>query len=646
MIATAQRSRFLDDDTSHITLVSAAEPVPADWGIADLPVVDDHDVGKSFSTKQSTFTQSAHYEARHAPKGGISIGGQKFKGGQFIPAEVVAQATPAEKARLTGKPGGGQKPRQTPPERPEKPAGGKPASKPAQDKPSSKPKPLPQWDGTVDENIDTVAPDERVAERLQRFRTVNRHGVPEQNQVVLVHGEYDPFPDVSGSPIRDVWRWEARDDAGNELEVGEWTADRQQAIEDGNSYASDNNEDLPDWDGTIDDDAVDRDWRDRELTRSWNHVDDDNNVWEQNIYVVPGTYDPYPDDLDSEAQDVWRWEERDSSNSETAVGDWSTDRDQVVAEVNERADEQDMPLPEEEEEEAEPVEDELDNLQAIVPAQAPPYERERLPVSQASVSLERGVSRQEVLDQLRKLFPQAFHTGTSAEQEKAAYQALASLAGMPDDGRVTVLRVGEDDDVPGSWGLRVDGFHTHLDSAERFIGVDSQGRRYIHNLLLETADSAPKGVGLELFTRQVDNATAHGFDYIATWAAGGFGGGMNGYYTWPLFGYDQTIATLKVYQGSLGQKVAALFPDAETVQDIFDAPEVNLPPEEANNIRTKLSEFDKKRGRPERKREKITGADWWLVHGQSLNEARFDLRENSWAQYKLAKYLQKRKGGA
>lgn len=41
-----------------------------------------------------------HYEAKHAPPGGVSIGGKQFTGGQFIPAEVMAKATPSERAQV------------------------------------------------------------------------------------------------------------------------------------------------------------------------------------------------------------------------------------------------------------------------------------------------------------------------------------------------------------------------------------------------------------------------------------------------------------------------------------------------------------------------------------------------------------------
>src|SRR5581483_7197133 len=43
------------------------------------------------------------YAAHHAPAGGIDIGGRHFTGGEFVPSDVVASATPQEKAQLVKK---------------------------------------------------------------------------------------------------------------------------------------------------------------------------------------------------------------------------------------------------------------------------------------------------------------------------------------------------------------------------------------------------------------------------------------------------------------------------------------------------------------------------------------------------------------
>lgn len=47
--------------------------------------------------------QPLQYAAAHAPKGGVTIQGKEYKGGEFIPAEVVESATAEEKAAIEGK---------------------------------------------------------------------------------------------------------------------------------------------------------------------------------------------------------------------------------------------------------------------------------------------------------------------------------------------------------------------------------------------------------------------------------------------------------------------------------------------------------------------------------------------------------------
>jgi hypothetical protein len=49
--------------------------------------------------------QPVRMSAVHAPKGGATVAGQKFEGGQFIPGDVLAKATPEERAKLESKGG-------------------------------------------------------------------------------------------------------------------------------------------------------------------------------------------------------------------------------------------------------------------------------------------------------------------------------------------------------------------------------------------------------------------------------------------------------------------------------------------------------------------------------------------------------------
>lgn len=49
---------------------------------------------------QSQTARDRYAKGHHAPRGGITIGGKKFAGGEFIPGNVVSAATPEQKAKL------------------------------------------------------------------------------------------------------------------------------------------------------------------------------------------------------------------------------------------------------------------------------------------------------------------------------------------------------------------------------------------------------------------------------------------------------------------------------------------------------------------------------------------------------------------
>jgi hypothetical protein len=69
---------------------------------------------RSSTVKRSVYARLARlvrYEARHAPKGGVQVAGRFFPGGEFIPSEVMAQATPEERAAVER---GGQQAAQPP----------------------------------------------------------------------------------------------------------------------------------------------------------------------------------------------------------------------------------------------------------------------------------------------------------------------------------------------------------------------------------------------------------------------------------------------------------------------------------------------------------------------------------------------------
>lgn len=64
------------------------------------PLLQDYRYKKPFKQRYRKLHKALFYEKRRAPKGGITIQGKEYPGGQWIPAEVMDQATPEEKAQL------------------------------------------------------------------------------------------------------------------------------------------------------------------------------------------------------------------------------------------------------------------------------------------------------------------------------------------------------------------------------------------------------------------------------------------------------------------------------------------------------------------------------------------------------------------
>lgn len=112
------------------------------------------------------------------------------------------------------------------------------------------------------------------------------------------------------------------------------------------------------------------------------------------------------------------------------------------------------------------------------------------------------------------------------------------------------------------------------------------------------------GKGIEVFAAQVGALRAHGFERIKAWAAGNpqeaAAGGYNGYWTWPLFGFD----------GDLPDEVLDELPErfypAERVSDLMRTPE---------------------------------GQDWWRHTGGNYIHVEFDLDPGSYSSKHLAKYV-------
>ncbi len=85
-------------------------------------------------------------------------------------------------------------------------------------------------------------------------------------------------------------------------------------------------------------------------------------------------------------------------------------------------------------------------------------------------------------------------------------------------------------------------------TASRYFKIDDDGKLFQDNscFFLNNRDSqSGKGEGVKTFNRIVTMATALGCHRIETHACRS--SSMNGYYTWPRFGYNQTIADADIY---------------------------------------------------------------------------------------------------
>lgn len=104
-----------------------------------------------------------------------------------------------------------------------------------------------------------------------------------------------------------------------------------------------------------------------------------------------------------------------------------------------------------------------------------------------------------------------------------------------------IIRVNSIFKVKTTSGKLEDGFN------DRTIRVE-EGELILHNDYFRLPDNAPKGLGLEIFSRQVRAAANADIKKIETTAARSES--MNGYYTWARFGYDGDLPpTLRAKTG-------------------------------------------------------------------------------------------------
>lgn len=184
----------------------------------------------------------------------------------------------------------------------------------------------------------------------------------------------------------------------------------------------------------------------------------------------------------------------------------------------------------------------------------------------------------------------------------------ASLAGAPDDAEVTV--------TPEKGG----GLHVQIDHPafaqpciRRIVPQGKGVPPIMVNEIIDVKESyRGKGLGTDIFARQVEQASEAGVSAIHCHAAKMNDRGepyFNGYYTWPLLGYNAYMEDIaeESHEGrKVVEKAKQAFPEAECLLDIVSTDE---------------------------------GRKWWKANGCDVHDAKFTLKKGSASMAQLQGYL-------
>lgn len=172
-------------------------------------------------------------------------------------------------------------------------------------------------------------------------------------------------------------------------------------------------------------------------------------------------------------------------------------------------------------------------------------------------------------------------------------QAIANVLGVPANAESILTRT----DSNGVVSINIEGPGYKM---TRHMFKDDKGEVTIYNESIHITDTGT-GLGTQILSNQVEQASNAGFKKIVAAAAGRPGSVWNGYYTWPRLGYDAAIPN-----------------------------DVKLPPgyAGAKNISDLL--------------EKEGGAKWWKENGKEF-DATFDLSPGSKSRKVLDAYNKAKK---
>jgi GNAT superfamily N-acetyltransferase len=215
--------------------------------------------------------------------------------------------------------------------------------------------------------------------------------------------------------------------------------------------------------------------------------------------------------------------------------------------------------------------------------------RRRFGPSKAVVQVAPGQTEAQVLSVMRSLLG----------RPRATLRDAASLAGSPDDARVTVAVIPRH----GRWIIEV-AAENPLIRIKVLLHTRPDGKPLLVDELIDVAPVAQRqGLGTQFLGRQVEQAVRLGIVEIQAYAIRGDQGGDVGYRVWPILGFDGTLPR-------------------ETLD--------KLPPELA--AARKISDLMETR----------EGREWWIRDGSDI-DLTFDLSANSPARRRLRAYL-RRKG--
>ena len=216
-------------------------------------------------------------------------------------------------------------------------------------------------------------------------------------------------------------------------------------------------------------------------------------------------------------------------------------------------------------------------------------------------------------------------------EEMGSLTGIAAAAGHVPGGHVEMRTkrnwdTGEDD-------VSLSYFIPGILDISRTIGRDKDGNLHIHNDIfkLESDELKGKGIGIDVFSSEVEQAIKENISYIDTYAAGSYQQSQLqgedkwlGYYVWPRFGYQRTIELedIGMYSYRMDENKLNFLASAtgRTTDDLRE------------NRSFEISDLMKT---PE-------GQKWWKINGHG-GGMKFDLAEGSVCRRVLSEY-RKEKG--